>query len=58
MFARKLLKSLVAAMTQLFCVSQQLISRSFLLFEIPTESHRSLYLSCWVLNASAITPLA
>ena len=57
MFARKLLKNWVAAMTQVFCVSQQLISRSFLLPEMATESRRSLYLSC-LGNVSAITPLA
>ena len=48
MFARKWLKSSVAAMTQLFRVSQKLISCSFLLLEMPTKSRRSLYRSCWV----------
>ena len=53
MFARKWLKSLVAATThQLFCVSQKLICCSFLLLEMPTKIHRTLYPSCrvtWVL---------
>ena len=48
MFARKLLTNSVVAMTQLFRVSQQLISRSFLFLEMATESRRSLYISCWV----------
>jgi len=48
MFARKLLKNSVAAMIQLFRVSQQLISRSFPFREMATESYRPLYLSCRV----------
>ena len=56
MFARKLLKNSVVAMTQLFRVSQQLISRCFLFLEMATESRRSLYLCMG--NVSAITPLA
>ena len=48
MFALKLLKNSVAATTQLFRVSQQLTSRSFLFLEMATESRRSLHLSCWV----------
>ena len=40
MFARKLLKNPVPAMTQLFRVSQKLIRRPFLLLEMPTKSRR------------------
>ena len=47
MFASKLLKNSIAAMIQLFRVSQKLISRSFLSLEMLTKSRRSLYLSCW-----------
>ena len=49
MFTRKLLKNSLAALTQVFPFSQQLISRSFLFLEMATESCRSLYLSCFAL---------
>ena len=50
-------KSLVAATTQLFPVSQKLINCCFLLLEMPTKSSTLIVISESLYNVTSVNPL-